>query len=179
MKKMTASLVVVAILVLAAVIPALADATITITGQSLVVVPQGVSFAGITLDGTNKPNQAGSTTQWTAKDPTGTGAGWHVTVSATNFANAGGKTIAVEGFDMKMNAVSKLDESSNALPSVAPTFDGVFAPLSAAPQQILSAALDEGMGYYGFTPDFQLDVPASTYAGDYTSTLTVQIVAAP
>ena len=37
----------------------------------------------------------------------------------------------------------------------------------------------QGMGQYAFSPDFQLDVPASTFAGTYTATITVDIVSSP
>jgi hypothetical protein len=46
-------------------------------------------------------------------------------------------------------------------------------------QTFMTASTSEGMGSYEFDPDFQIFIPAETYAGKYRSTLTVTIVSAP
>jgi hypothetical protein len=50
---------------------------------------------------------------------------------------------------------------------------------SLTPGTFLSAAVDTGMGTYTLKPNFLLKIPAETYVGDYTATVTVAIVAAP
>ncbi len=42
-----------------------------------------------------------------------------------------------------------------------------------------SAAVDAGMGTYTIKPNFELEVPAETFAGTYTATFTVAIVSGP
>ncbi len=54
-----------------------------------------------------------------------------------------------------------------------------LATLSGSPLKIASAASGEGDGVYDLTPDFRLTVPAETYTGSYTATLTVAISAGP
>ena len=54
-----------------------------------------------------------------------------------------------------------------------------FASLSGSPLKIASAASGEGEGVYDLTPDFRLTVPAETYTGTYTATVTVAISAGP
>ena len=43
----------------------------------------------------------------------------------------------------------------------------------------LSAAVDTGMGTYDIKPNFELEIPAETLAGTFTSTFTVAIVSGP
>jgi len=51
--------------------------------------------------------------------------------------------------------------------------------LSTSAQTILSAAAATGMGSYSFTPTFTLIVPAATFAGTYTATVTLAVVSGP
>ena len=57
-------------------------------------------------------------------------------------------------------------------------FSAAFAPLTIADQTFVLAATDEGMGTYYLNPQFDLFVPAETYAGRYTSTVTLTLLAA-
>ena len=51
-----------------------------------------------------------------------------------------------------------------------------YQPLTSGTSlKVLSAAAGTGMGTYDFTPDFQLALPASVYAGSYTASMTVSI----
>jgi hypothetical protein len=52
-----------------------------------------------------------------------------------------------------------------------------FVALSKTAQVLTTAVHDTGMGTYTYAPRFELDVPAETYAGHYTSTLTVTLIA--
>lgn len=63
------------------------DADVTITGGSLTFTGAAVSLNGVTLDGTDQtstPTTAGDA-DWTAVDARGTGAGWNITIDATDF----------------------------------------------------------------------------------------------
>jgi hypothetical protein len=55
----------------------------------------------------------------------------------------------------------------------------IFASLSEAALKIASAAVGEGDGVYDLSPDFRLAVPAETFTGTYTATVTVAISAGP
>jgi hypothetical protein len=45
--------------------------------------------------------------------------------------------------------------------------------------KFFNAAIDTGMGDFTVTPTFQLAIPADTYAGAYSSTVTITIASAP
>jgi len=181
MKKNVFVLAVTLMLVLAAILPALADGTITLTGQPRSIAPQNFTFVGVTLGGADQLDRLGSTTGWIATDPTGTGDGWKVTIAADAPTNVGGKTIPLSGFEITL-----LDTNINVTGG-----DGLGTntkPLSAADSSVLtlgsaqtlvSANANLGMGTYVMTPTLSLDIPAATYAGIYTTTLTVTIAAIP
>ena len=54
-----------------------------------------------------------------------------------------------------------------------------FAALSGTALKIASAAVGDGNGVYDMTPDFRLTVPAETYTGSYSATVTVDISVGP
>lgn len=84
-KRILAILAVLALMAGAAV--ASADSgTVVVTGGSLAEAITAVSLGGVTLDGTDKTT-TDTTNSWTAEDATGTGAGWHLTVAATDFVS--------------------------------------------------------------------------------------------
>jgi len=45
--------------------------------------------------------------------------------------------------------------------------------------KFISAASETGDGIYDLLPEFRLTVPAETYTGNYTSTLTITINTGP
>lgn len=154
---------------------AYADATVTISGGTLSVTGQSISFTA-SLTGADQTVYDNDATNWSAVDPTGTGAGWHVNISATDFSDGGTKTIAVSNFKVKLDAGNITTVAGNTAPTSQITS---YTALSGTAQSLLSAAVDAGMGSYTFVPDFSLDLAAETYAGTYTSTVTVAIVASP
>jgi opacity protein-like surface antigen len=183
MQKQLIAIAAAALLMSATAVPALAEGgttgasgTISLTGGSLSVEAAAIGFTGFALDGTAHNDVTGTTTEWTVKDPTGTGAGWKLNISATDFTNVGGKLIPVSGFE-----VSLLDENIEVVAgNDAPTSSATTAlVLTTEPQKLVSAAVDEGMGTYTLLPTFTLDVPVDTYAGDYSSTVTLQMLATP
>jgi hypothetical protein len=164
-------------LLLGSVVPAFAQGEVTVTGGTLSVTPAAITINSVTLTGLAQNNVAGTTTAWTAKDPTGTGAGWRVTVEATDFEKSGDatKTIEVEGFELTLldTAVTLVDGNTK------PTSSFATAKALGAAQTLVTAAAGTGMGTYTILPTFTLDVPADTYAGTYVSTVTLDIVSGP
>jgi len=152
-------------------------ALVVLPAAALTITTAAITFPEVTLDGTNQPVD-GSTSAWRA-DATGESGGWNVTVASTDFSSAESKTIAVSNFQIRLldaNIVWVSGEDDIDKP--VSTQIG-FGSLSGTPLQIASAALGEGDGVYDLTPDFRLTVPAETYAGSYTATVTVAISAGP
>jgi len=185
MKKLFAVLAV-AIIAFVLVAPVLADSPttgiITLTGGSLSVAPQTIDFGSLALSGLVQ-TQPGTTTNWVANDPTGNGAGWNVTIAAADFKRNGDlagseKLIPVGGFKMTLlnSAITPFDAS---VVSPVPTSSISADTVLGVAQKFVSADVDKGMGKYNMLPTFKLVVPADTYAGSYTSQVTLVITAAP
>lgn len=164
-----------------------ADPTdVTVTGGSLSITnPTVANFSAVTLNG-----QAQSATAvmdgFSVSDARATGAGWNVTVGASQFAEwdgtqyvVSGKTLPANSLSMPLVSVAKADSTSSALPTIT---SGPYTIDSGSSVKIASAAADgSGMGGYDFTQggSLTLSVPASAYAKTYRSTVTVSVATGP
>lgn len=148
-------------------------ASVSILGGALTNTAQNVAFGSVTLSGADQTVNA-TPLAWQAKDARGTGDGWNVTLSSTNFTGAG--TIAVSNFKVRQQQAQVVTVSGNAAPASQVLS---FQSLSGTPLKLLSATGGAGMGTYDYTPDFQLTVPASTAAGAHTANVTVTINSGP
>lgn len=105
----------------------------------------------------------------TADDSTGTGAGWTVTASVSDFAYFGdynGTDIGAANFSIVPSTVTSIAGQGTA--GVAPGAGGSLN----TERTVLSAAEDTGMGTYTQVVDAVLTVPADSRVGTYTGTLT-------
>lgn len=147
--------------------------TVVVGGGSLSMSSGGNQTIGaVTLDGTDKTS-TGSMGTLSVTDARGSGAGWNVTTSATDFFKSGdpSKTISKSGFIVP------------SIPGVS-TISGNTAPTSFSGNlgtgfKLLSAALNQGMGSYETSPSLELAIPAETFIGTYDSTLTVTVTSGP
>ena len=69
--------------------------------------------------------------------------------------------------------------SGNTKPTSSVTSLTAIPEAPAAALTFASAALNTGMGSYTLGPSFELEVPAETLAGNYSSTITVSAVSGP
>ena len=158
-------------------VPVLAsDSTsVEVSGGSLSFTnPAVADFDPVALTGVAQ-TPATDLDAFTVTDATGTGAGWHVTAQATQFAGAD-KDLALGSLSMSEPTVD-----ANGTTSPDPTVNGgpyTIDALSAV--TIASAAVDEGMGKYDFgATTLTLSLPADVYADTYTSTVTISAITAP
>jgi hypothetical protein len=153
------------------------DATATISAGSLSVTTTDTIDLSVTLDGTDQTALDEGVLDYVAEDATGSGAGWHINISATDFDAGGpGPYIGVANFKVKQPDADITVVAGNTKPTSSITS---YTALSTTPAKLMSAAVSEGMGEYQFDPDFSLDVAAETDAGSYTSIVTFEIVTAP
>jgi hypothetical protein len=129
-------------------------------------------------------------------DATGSGAGWHVTVSATTFttgtitlANAG--TFSTTGSVTSISATTAPTAACSALTTcVLPTDTTTYpvalttAPTTPTAFTVYDTSAATGLGSItigiGALPvGWWLTLPASTKAGVYTSTVTLQVISGP
>lgn len=184
-------------LALGAVVPALADGddnALTITGDQLTI--------GATVEATSSANLTGGGDKTATydidlniSDARGTGDGWSVTLVSTQFVGTAGAALNEGGTAhvlattasriMSLPSASCVSGSTCALPNddgageVAYPYT-VPAGGSATPAVAYRAIADSGMGNMIVTLPVEIALPAgTTYAGTYTSTITVDSAATP
>ena len=133
--------------------------------------------------------------QLTVDDSAGTGAGWHITVSATTFTS-GAHTLPDTGALSVTGSTSALTSAAPSVacagPCVLPTDTTSYpvtidtAASSPSPVTVYDAAAGSGTGTVtvgGSDMAHPLGwwalVPAAAYAGSYTSTVTLDLVSGP
>ena len=84
MKKRILTTIAVLALLAGAAVASAESGTVTVSGGTLAETITAVSLPGVTLNGTDQTT-TDTTNAWTAEDDTGTGAGWHLTIAATDF----------------------------------------------------------------------------------------------
>ena len=142
--------------------------------QALTVTTAAVTFPAMTVDGTSQ-TVSGSTSAWRV-DANGETGGWNLTVASTDFT-AGSRTIAVSNFTTRLLNSDIVVVSGD--PTGPASTQTTFTSLSGAPLKIASAGVGDGNGVYDLTPGFELTVPAETYTGAYSATLTVDTAVGP
>ncbi|XVQ83260.1 WxL domain-containing protein [Microbispora siamensis] len=171
-------------------------ATATLTGGSLTLAaPASLGWTG-TLNGNNQSlvDTTAADQQYTVSDATGSGAGWHVTLSATQFTN-GPNTLPNSGTFVTNGSTTSIS-STNAPTATCsgtctlPTNSGITYPVAittgAAPATIYHAAANTGLGQVviggSAAPNpvgWWINIPANASAGSYTSTVTMAINSGP
>jgi hypothetical protein len=158
-----------------------ANASIVAGTLSFVSAPGDITFPTLVLTGTNQTTTA--TLPIDVGDNTGSGAGWNVTATSTQFTN-GTNTLPDGSVTVNSAPSAVCDTGSGCTPAVessAITYpytlpEGATAPTAT---KIFDAKAGTGMGDQTFTPTFTLAVPAGSYSGTYTSTVTFSLVSAP
>lgn len=133
--------------------------------------------------------------QYTVVDATGTGNGWHVTISATTFTNGASTfpdtgTFSTNGSTSSItstNAPSATCTGSCTLPddsAISYPIAITTAATSPVPVTIYDAKANTGLGtvVIGNTPNpvgWWVNVPGNASAGAYTSTITMTVISGP
>ena len=134
--------------------------------------------------------------QYTVNDATGTGAGWHVTMSATTFTNsshtlANTGTLSTNGSVTSISGTGAPTATCSAtctLPTNTTTYPVAIttAASSPTPSVIYDTSANTGLGQVvigGSTASnpvgWWLQIPASVYSGSYTSTVTLEVISGP
>lgn len=152
-----------------------AVASVLSPAAALSISSAAISFPSVTLNGADQ-TVSGSTSAWRA-DATGEAGGWKLTVASADFDNGAGKTIDVANFEIRLlDSNISLVSGDAAVPT---STQSSFTALSGSATKIASAAVGEGNGVYDLTPEFRLAVPAETYTGSYSATVTIAISSGP
>ncbi len=137
-------------------------------------------FGDIQLDGT-KLDKLSSLEGFTITDATGTGSGWTVELSASQFENELEGRQLTSTLNLQGGVHLEAGEGSSDLDTISKP-DGVEA-MNFFDGIILSAGVNGGMGQY--TVSFDEDAlnlkvdPKDAFAGTYKSTITVELTSGP
>jgi hypothetical protein len=162
-----------ALVATSAALAATLTATATVSTGSLSLTHAATASLSSTLDGTDQTVTYSPVLS--VVDSRGTGAGWNLTVSATNFSDGSGHTLA-PGTITGATAVCKAGNSCTAA-----TSSGITYPLTVngTAAKLFNAAVNTGLGKIDVTPTFAVSIPGDAYAGTYTSTVTLASVSGP
>ena len=160
--------------------PGDADVTGTINGGSLTLTTSATPSFSATLDGTDQTKTY--TIPSVLSDETGSGAGWHTTVTSTQYTTGGGTPRTLDTGASTLTSLTNTCQTgtctaeSNTVPLPVAVPAGTVAPTAVAYH---NAAVDTGAGDFAHTPTIAVDLPANTFAGSYTSTVTLAAVSGP
>jgi len=163
----------------ASVASASTAATATISAGTLnIVVPPTISFSD-TLNGANQTTTAGLGMD--VQDATGSGAGWNVTATSTQFTS-GPNTLATNSVTVGSSPTDTCDAGVTCTLATNGVTYPYGLPAGAGPPtatKIFNAAASTGLGDQTVTPTFTLAVPANTVPAAYTSTWTISVISGP
>lgn len=179
MRRLTLIGLVVAATLCAAAVARAAGVTVNsvVTGGStLTVTSQNTPSIPVTLTGDDQT--ASYTAQLQILDARGlvTGGGWNLQLSASSFADGSGHTLGASTIT-SVTPTCHSATSTCSLPTNSVSNSGIAMPSSAA--RILNAASGSGLGRIDVAVGVSVAVPASTYAGSYSTTLTFAISNGP
>ncbi len=149
-----------------------ATATVSGTAGVSVTLPSNPSITN-TIDGTDQT--ASYSPALGVVDARGTGAGWNLQISATNFSDGSGHTLAPG----TVSGATSACHGGNSC--TAATTSGISYPLtiSGTAAKFFNAATSTGLGKIDVTPSIDVAIPGNAYAGTYTSTVTLAAATGP
>lgn len=157
-------------------------ATVSVIGGSLSETgPTSVSATPVTLTGDDQ------TTSYalglTVTDPRGTGAGWNLTITSTLFDTGTHQLASTASSILTAPSVTCSGVGGNCTsPSNGVTYALAIPAGSPTPPtavKFFNAAANSGLGKFTITPVVTVSIPGNTYAGTYTSTVSVAVVSGP
>lgn len=152
-------------------------ATGTVSGSTLSAATSATpSFTANLDNGDSTPTY---TIPLSVQDTRGSGAGWNLTITSTTFTT---------GSDNLSTSASSLTGVTSACSTGTCTnpSNGLSYPLGVpaagtAPTAVkfFNTTANNGMGKFTITPTIGVNVPQNSFAGTYTSTVTVAVVTGP
>lgn len=155
--------------------------TLTVNGGTLTEVNATTPTPSVTLNGTDQT--VTYTLAITATDATGSGNGWNLTITSTQVSTGGGtpKTLSTTASTITGVTAVCVGGSTCTNPTNSVTYPLTVPAGSTAPTAVefFNAAVNSGMGKFTVTPTVSIAIPAHTFAGTYTSTITLAAVSGP
>ena len=149
-----------------------ATATVSGTAGVSLNLPSNPSVSA-TLDGTDQTVSYAPVLG--VVDARGSGAGWNLQISATNFSDGSGHTLAPGTVTAAVQACHSGSSCTAA------TNSGITLPLTitGTAAKFFNAAVNTGLGKVDVTPTISVAIPGNAYAGTYSSTVTIAAAVGP
>ena len=157
-----------------------ANVTATVSGGSLSESTSAAPSFSVTLNGSDQT--AIYTLPITVTEARGSGAGWNLTITSTQFSTGGGSPNTLP---TNASTVASITSSCAGGTCTNPTNSVTYpvgVPAGSGPPtavKFFNAAANTGMGKFTVTPTIDVSVPANAYAGSYSSTVTLAVASGP
>jgi hypothetical protein len=159
---------------------ATATSTGTVESGSLSLTTTAAPTFSATLNGTDQTPSY--TLPLTIEDLRGSGAGWNATITSTQFTTGGEAAHTLSASASSITSVTNACAEGNSCtnPTNAVSYP-LTVPAGAAAEAVkfFNAAEGTGLGVFSNAPTVAVSIPADTYAGTYTSTITLASVSGP
>ncbi|MGH2494925.1 MAG: WxL domain-containing protein [Ktedonobacteraceae bacterium] len=152
-----------------------ASATI-IPGTLSETADSSATANAVTLNGTNQSTSYSFNIN--VVDARGTGAGWNLTMQTSQFQTAG-NTHQLSSTASTLSTVTAICVTNTSCSASGGAAQTPGSDLSTAAKIWSAGSTGQGMGSWTVTPTVGVAIPANTYAGTYTSNVTVDLVAGP
>ena len=169
-----------ALILVSAAVAGNITATATVSGAGSLALSNGTTASlSDTLDGTDQT--VGYTVPLTLTDARGSGAGWNLTLTSTTFSDGSGHTLSTSASTIASVAMACVAGGSCTNATNAITYPVTVPAAATAPAavKVFNSAANAGMGRFTITPTINVAIPGNSYAGTYSSTLTVAAVSGP
>jgi len=116
----------------------------------------------------------------TVQDARGSGAGWNLTITSTVFTT-GSQSLPSTASSIITPPTAVCSGAGNHCTGPNDSAIGypVTVPAGATAVKFFDAALNTGLGKFTIMPTVTLSIPGNTYAGTYTSTVTIALNSGP
>jgi hypothetical protein len=169
-----------ALILVSAAVAGTITATATVSGAGSLALSNGTTATlSDTLDGTDQT--VSYTVPLTLTDARGSGAGWNLTLTSTTFTDGASHTLSTSASTIASVAMACVAGGSctNATNAIAYPVTIPAAATAPAAVKVFNSAANSGLGRFTITPTVNVAIPGNSYAGSYTSTLTVAAVSGP
>ena len=107
-------------------------------------------------------------------DARGLGSGWNLQISATTFTDGASHTLAPGTVTANAQGCHAGSTCTAATNSIVPPLG-----ITTTAAKFFNAAVNSGLGKIDVTPTIQVSIPGNSYAGTYTSTVTLAATTGP
>jgi hypothetical protein len=154
-------------------------ATATVTGAAALSLSSSAtpSLTNL-LDGSDQT--ATYTFPLAITDARGNGAGWNTTITSTTFTS-GSSSLATSASSISLVSSSCVSGGTCTAPTNSVGYPLTVPAAGTAPAAVkfFDAAANTGMGRFTLTPTVSVAIPGNSFAGSYSSTVTVAVVSGP